>query len=370
MASKRDYYEVLGVSRNATQEEIKKAYRHLAVQYHPDRNPGNKEAEEKFKEAAEAYAVLSDPEKRAHYDRFGHAGVGEQPFTGFSPDIFADFADILGSFFGFEGIFGSRRSGTGPQRGADLRTVVRLSFAEMASGVEKVLHVPREENCPTCGGSGAARGSRPVVCHVCAGRGQVRYSQGFFSLVRTCPQCEGRGSMVDKPCSDCGGRGRVERRREVRFTIPAGVESGTRVRLVGQGEEGLRGGPPGDLYVEIEVEPHEVFVRQGADIHLEVEVSAFLAALGGEVEIPTLEGTSTLTIPEGSQPGDTLVLKGQGLPRMRRTGRGDLVVHLKVVVPRKLNARQKELLRQLLAEEEKQGRSVLRKVRDFLEGNG
>lgn len=366
---KRDYYEVLGVSRNATAEEIKKAYRKLAVQYHPDRNPGNKEAEEKFKEAAEAYAVLSDPEKRAHYDRFGHAGVGEQPFTGFSPDIFADFADILGSFFGFSEIFQTRRGSSGPQRGADLRTVVRLSFEEMAKGVERVLHVPREENCPACGGTGAAAGSKPVICKVCGGRGQVRLSQGFFSLVRTCPQCGGRGQVIGKACAECGGEGRVERRREVRFTIPAGVEDGTRLRLVGQGEEGVRGGPPGDLFVEIQVEPHQVFVRQGADVHVEVEVSAFLAALGGEVEVPTLEGPERLQVPPGSQPGDTLVLKGKGLPRFQRGGRGNLITHLRVVVPRKLSPRQQELLREILAEEEKQGRSVFRKVRDFLEGN-
>lgn len=369
MAAKRDYYEVLGVSRNATQEEIKKAYRRLALQYHPDKNPGNKEAEEKFKEAAEAYAVLSDPEKRAHYDRFGHAGVGEQPFTGFSPDIFADFADILGSFFGFEGIFG-RRTATGPQRGADLRTVVRISFEEMASGVEKVLHIPREENCPTCGGTGAAPGSRPVTCSVCGGRGQVRLHQGFFSLVRTCPQCDGSGRVIASPCNECHGSGRVERRKEVRFSIPAGVESGTRLRLVGQGEEGVRGGPPGDLYVQIEVEPHDVFVRQGADIHVEVEISAFLAALGGDIQVPTLSGAETVRLPEGSQPGDTVVLRGQGLPRVGRGGRGDLVAHLKVVVPKKLSAKQRELLRQLLAEDREKGSSVFRKVRDFLEGNG
>ncbi|MCX7895221.1 MAG: molecular chaperone DnaJ [Thermoanaerobaculum sp.] len=369
MAFRRDYYEVLGVPRNATQEEIKKAYRRLALQYHPDKNPGNKEAEEKFKEAAEAYAVLSDPEKRSHYDRFGHAGVGEQPFTGFSPDIFGDFADILGSFFGFEGIFGGR-SRSGPQRGADLRTVVRISFEEMAAGVDKVLQVPREENCSVCSGTGAAAGSRPVRCQVCAGRGQVRYSQGFFSLVRTCPQCNGRGQLISSPCRDCKGTGRVEKRREVRFSIPPGVEDGTRLRLVGQGEEGLRGGPPGDLYVDIQVEPHEVFSRQGADIHVEIEVSAFAAALGGEVEIPTLEGAKKVALPEGSQPGETLVLRGHGLPRVGRGGRGDLVVHLKVVVPRKLSAKQKELLRELLAEEQKQGGSVFRKVRHFLEGNG
>ncbi|MEW5876829.1 MAG: molecular chaperone DnaJ [Acidobacteriota bacterium] len=369
MAAKRDYYEVLGVSRNATQEEIKKAYRQLALKYHPDRNPGNKEAEEKFKEAAEAYAVLSDPEKRAHYDRFGHAGVGEQPFTGFSPDIFADFADILGSFFGFEGIFG-RRSSSGPQRGADLRTVVRISFEEMASGVEKVLHVPREENCSTCGGTGAAPGSQPVTCRVCGGRGQVRLNQGFFSLVRTCPQCDGSGRVITSPCRECHGSGRVERRREVRFSIPAGVENGTRLRLVGQGEEGVRGGPPGDLYVQIQVEPHDVFVRQGADIHVEVEVSAFLAALGGEIEVPTLSGTQTVRLPEGSQPGDTVILRGEGLPRVGRGGRGDLVVHLKVVVPKKLSGKQRELLRQLLAEDQSKESSVFRKVRDFLEGNG
>jgi len=368
MTARRDYYEVLGVSRNASKEEIKAAYRKLALTYHPDKNPGDKEAEERFKEAAEAYAVLSDPEKRAHYDRFGHAGVGEQPFTGFDASIFGDFADILGNFFGFESFFTGSRRATGPQRGADLRTTLNITFAEMASGVERTLTVPREENCTACGGSGAAPGTSPETCSLCRGKGQVRTSQGFFTMVRPCPRCGGAGSIISSPCQACGGAGRVERRHQVAIRVPAGVEDGTRLRVVGQGEAGVRGGPPGDLFVVVRVEPHELFARDGADLHVEHEISAFFAALGGEIEVPGLEGPERVQVPAGAQPQDTLVLRGKGLPRLRRSGRGDLVVHLKVVVPRRLSAHQRELVEQLVREENRP--NVFRKVKEFLEGSG
>ena len=367
--SKRDYYEVLGVNRAASREEIKAAYRRLAVKYHPDRNPGDKEAEENFKQAAEAYAVLSDADKRANYDRFGEAGLGGQPFSGFDASIFGDFADILGNFFGFEGFFGGGRRRSGPERGSDLRTTIAVAFTEMAKGAERQLSVAREENCETCGGSGAAKGAKPETCRSCGGRGQVRVSQGFFTMVRPCPQCSGSGEIISNPCPACHGAGRVERKRQLKVAVPAGIEDGTRLRLVGEGEAGVRGGPPGDLYVVVRVEQHDLFVRDGADLHLEQEISAFVAALGAELEVPTLEGTEKLKVAGGAQPGDTVVLRGKGLPRLRRAGTGDLVVHLKVTVPRRLSAKQRELLRSLVAEEgDRPG--VFRKVRDLIEGSG
>jgi len=366
--SKRDYYEVLGVGRDTSREEIKSAYRRLAVKYHPDRNHGDKEAEERFKEAAEAYAVLSDAEKRANYDRFGEAGLGGQPFSGFDASVFGDFADILGNFFGFEGIFGGGRRRSGPGRGSDLRTTVVLAFAEMAGGTEREIAVAREESCETCGGTGLAKGAQPETCRSCGGRGQVRVSQGFFTMVRPCPQCGGSGQIISNPCGSCGGAGRVERKRTLKVGVPAGIEDGTRLRLVGEGEAGVRGGPPGDLYVVVRVEPHDLFVRDGADLHLEQEISAFVAALGAELEVPTLDGSEKM-MAAGAQPGDAVVLRGKGLPRLRRSGRGDLVVHLKVTVPRKLSAKQRELLQALVAEGgEKAG--VFRKVRDLIEGSG
>jgi molecular chaperone DnaJ len=368
VAAKRDYYEVLGVSRAASADEIKAAYRRMAVKYHPDRNPGDKHAEEAFKEAAEAYAVLSDLDKRSHYDRFGHAAVGEHPFTGFDASVFGDFADILGSFFGFETMFGGGRRRTGPDRGADLRTAISVSFDEMAAGCERTITVPREENCESCTGSGLAPGASHATCPACGGRGQVRASQGFFTMVRSCPQCGGSGRVVTKPCEACRGAGRVERRRSLKVTVPAGIDDGSRLRIVGEGEGGLRGGPPGDLYVVVRVEPHELFVRDGANLHVEHEISALVAALGTEIEVPALEGSEKLTIPAGTQPGDTVVLRGKGLPRLRRAGRGDLVVHLTITVPRRLSARQRELLQQVLGEEERP--SVFRRVRDLIEGNG
>ena len=369
MSRRRDYYEVLGVDRSASREQIKAAYRKLAVKFHPDRNPGDKQAEETFKEAAEAYAVLSDSDKRTQYDRFGHSGVGEQPFAGFDASIFGDFADILGNLFGFEGFFGGGRRRTGPERGSDLRTTVAVSFAEMAKGVERNLSIPREENCDACSGSGLAPGAKAETCRSCGGRGQVRVSQGFFTMVRTCPQCGGSGQTVSNPCPSCSGAGRVEKKRKLTVAVPAGIEDGTRLRVVGEGEAGVRGGPPGDLYVVVHVEPHELFIREAADLHLEQEISAFVAALGAELEVPTLDGNEVLKVPAGAQPGDTVVLRGKGLPRLRRSGRGDLVVHLKVTVPRKLNAKQRELLQSVVADEDKHP-GVFRKVRDLIEGSG
>lgn len=368
MTSRRDYYEVLGVKREATKDDIKAAYRKLALKYHPDKNPGDKEAEEHFKEAAEAYAVLSDADKRAHYDRFGHAGVGDHPFTGFDSSIFGDFADVLGNLFGFDSFFGGGRRSTGPQRGSDLRIGLTVSFAEMAAGVERTLTIPREENCETCNGSGAAPGTTEETCTVCRGRGQVRASQGFFTMVRPCPHCGGAGKVVAHPCEACRGAGRVERRRQVTLRVPAGVEDGTRLRVVGQGEAGVRGGPPGDLYVVVHVQSHEKLERDGPDLHVEHELSAFAAALGGEVTVPGLHGDEKVSVPAGAQPQDTVVLHGKGLPRLRRGGRGDLVVHLKVIVPKRLSQRQRELIQQLVKEEERPG--VFRKVREFIEGSG
>jgi molecular chaperone DnaJ len=368
LSPKRDYYEILGVSRTAAPEEIKKAYRALAVKTHPDRNPGDRVAEERFKEAAEAYAVLSDAEKRSQYDRFGHAGVGEQPFAGFDSSIFGDFADVLGNLFGFEGMFGGGRRRSGPERGSDLRMNVTISFAEMAHGVERTVNIPREESCEACRGSGLAPGARPETCRTCGGRGQVRASQGFFTMVRPCPACGGAGQTVANPCPTCRGAGRVEQRRQLRVTIPAGVEDGTRLRLIGEGEAGVRGGPPGDLYVVVRVESHELFVRHEADLHLEQEISAFRAALGGEVEVPILDGSERVRVPAGTQPGDTAVLRGKGLPRVRRSGHGNLVVHFKVVVPRRLSAKQRQVLQELVGHEEESG--TFRRLRDPIEGNG
>lgn len=368
MSSKRDYYGVLGVLRSASRDEIKSAYRRLAVKYHPDRNPGDAEAEGRFKEAAEAYAVLSDVDKRAQYDRFGHTGIGEQPFGGFDANIFGDFADILGNLFGFDSIFGGGRRRTGPERGADLRIGTTLSFEEMARGVERELSVTREESCASCQGSGHAPGARPESCRACGGRGQVRASQGFFTMVRACPQCGGTGQVVSNPCPTCHGNGRIEQHKRLTVSIPAGIEDGTRLRVVGEGEGGVRGGPPGDLYVGVRVKPHETLARDGANLHLEQEVSAFVAALGTEIEVKGLDGAERVRVPAGTQPGDAAVLRGKGLPHLRRGGHGDLIVHFKVVVPRKLSAKQREVLETLIAGDQRP--SVLRKVRGLVEGNG
>jgi molecular chaperone DnaJ len=368
MASKRDYYEILGVSRQATTAEIKKAYRQLALQYHPDKNPGDSQAEERFKEAAEAYAVLSDEERRARFDRFGHAGVGGGPAAGgFDPTIFADFSDILGDFFGF-----GRRRGreSGVERGADLRYDLALGFEEAAFGVEKTLRFPRLEACDSCGGSGSAGNKPPVLCSACGGSGQVHFSQGFFTVARTCPQCRGEGRRITDPCAECRGEGRVEKERTVSVTIPAGVDMGLRLRVAGSGEHGRRGGPPGDLYVVLQVEPHPRFERQGADVYSTVTLTYPQAVLGASVEVTTLHGPVTVEVPPGTQHGHPFRLRGKGIPRLDGGGRGDHIVRASVPVPspRELSEEERELLRRLAelqGSEVREGGTVVQKLKNL-----
>ena len=349
--TKRDYYEVLGIARDADGTTIKRAYRRLAVQYHPDRNPGDAEAEEKFKEAAEAYAVLSDGEKRARYDRFGHQGVGGagSPFGGggFDPTVFGDFADILGDLFGFGG--GRRRGGRAPQRGADLRYDLAIGFEEAAFGAEKTLKIPRLERCESCSGTGSEGESTPTPCTTCGGRGQVRFQQGFFTVARPCPRCQGQGQVIDDPCQVCQGEGRVEKERSIEVKIPAGVDTGARLRLRGEGEHGLLGGPQGDLYVVMHVEPHETFRREGPHVLSELEIAYPQAVLGAEVEVETLHGKSAVEVPPGAQHGQEFRLRGEGIERLDRGGRGDHLVFLRVRVPhpRELDEERVDLLRRL-----------------------
>jgi molecular chaperone DnaJ len=347
MASKRDYYEVLAVAKTAGEKEIKAAYRKLAVQYHPDRNPGDHEAEEKFKEAAEAYAVLSDADKRARYDRFGHQGVGGAAGGGIDPTIFADFSDILGDLFGFGDAFGRRRGG--PARGADLRYDLTLTFNEAVFGTETTLRLPRLEGCDTCKGTGSASGAQPTPCRTCNGQGQVRYSQGFFTVARTCPQCNGEGRTVSDPCKTCRGQGRVERERSLKVQIPPGVDTGARLRLSGEGEQGRAGGPAGDLYVVIRVEAHARFQRDGSTVYSELPIGYPQAVLGAEVAVETLHGTSTLDIPAGTQPGREFRLRGQGIPRIDGHGKGDHIVRVAIEVPdpKALSEEEVDLLRRL-----------------------
>ena len=328
----RDYYEVLGLERSATLQEIKSSYRKLAVRHHPDRNPGDNVAEEKFKEAAEAYAVLSDPGKRQRYDRFGHQ-ASPAGGAGFDPTIFADFSDILGDVFGFGDIFGSRAGGRRRRAGADLRYDLRISFEEAAFGVEPTLRIPRLEACEACGGSGAAPGSGPTACRTCGGRGQVQFSQGFFSVARTCPDCRGAGSVIRDPCGDCRGQGRTERQRSIQVRVPAGVDTGSRLRIHGEGEHGPRGGSPGDLYVVISVEPHERFARRGADVLSSVAIGYPQAVLGCTVEVETIHGASELEVPPATAHGSTFVLRSQGIPRLDGRGRGHHVVEVRLDVP-------------------------------------
>jgi molecular chaperone DnaJ len=349
--SKRDYYEVLGVARGASEQEIKSAYRKLALKHHPDRNPGDTGAEEKFKEAAEAYAVLADAEKRSAYDRFGHAGVGAGAGAGgFDPTIFADFGDILGGLgdiFGFGDIFGGGRRRGGAMRGADLRYDLEIAFAEAARGVETAIQIPRQETCDACRGGGAAPGTSPSTCPQCRGRGQIRYQQGLFTVAHTCRQCGGAGQVITKPCPECGGSGQVQRERKLTVKIPAGIATGQRLRLYGEGEAGHGGGPPGDLYVVVQVREHEFFERDGDDLHCEIPVGFPLVALGGDIEVPTLEGTEKLHVPEGTQSGAVFRLRGKGMPNVSGRGRGDLHVMLQVATPKKLTRAQRKLLEDL-----------------------
>ena len=344
--SRRDYYEVLGVSRSASDQEIKSAYRKLALKHHPDRNPGDKAAEEQFKDAAEAYAVLADAEKRARYDRFGHAGVGNT--QGFDPSQFTGFEDIfsgLGDIFGFGG--GGRRGG--PQRGADLRYDLEIKFEQSAKGVETSIQIPRNETCETCHGNGAAPGTSPTTCPQCRGTGQLRYQQGFFTVARTCGQCRGAGKVIAKPCSTCHGQGVVEKMRKLTVKIPAGIATGQRLRLTGEGESGTLGGPAGDLYVVIFVREHEFFQRDGNDLHCTVPLAFTTLALGGEIHVPGLDGDETVKIPESTQTGTTFKLRGKGMPDVSGRGHGDLLVTVQAVTPKKLTKEQKKLLEQLSA---------------------
>jgi molecular chaperone DnaJ len=351
--SKKDYYEILGISRSATDVEIKSAYRKLAMKHHPDRNPGDKKAEDQFKLAAEAYAVLADSEKRAMYDRFGHAGVGAAAGpAGFDPSVFAEFGDLgdlLGNMFGFGDVFGGRRRG-GPQRGADLRYDLEITFEESARGAETVIQIPRQEHCETCHGSGSAPGSSPVTCPQCKGHGQVRFQQGFFTVARTCPQCRGAGRIISKPCAACHGAGTVTRERKITVKVPAGISSGQQLRLQDEGEAGAAGGPAGHLFVVVHVQEHEFFRRDGNNLFCEIPVNFTTLALGGEVQAPTLDGTETVKVAEGTATGTTLRLRGKGMPDVNGRGRGDLFATVQVVTPRKLTKDQRRLLEQLAAE--------------------
>jgi molecular chaperone DnaJ len=371
LLKKRDYYEVLEIGRQASEAEIKKAYRQLAMKYHPDRNPGDKNAEERFKEAAEAYAVLADPEKRARYDRFGHAGVrGAEGFGGFNPEVFSDFEDILGSFFGFSfgDLFGGqRRQRTGRRRGADLRFDLEIDFLEAARGCEKEITVPRLESCPDCHGSGARGGAR-ATCENCHGQGQVVHRQGFFSLARTCDRCGGLGTVVHDPCPTCHGEGRRRETRRLSVKVPAGVDNDNRLRIPGEGEGGVEGGRHGDLYVVLHVKDHPLFRRDGPNLVVELPITLPQAALGAEVQVPTLEGSSSLTVPAGTQHGAVFCLRGKGLARPSGGPRGDLYVTASLSVPTRLGRRQRELYEKLLEIEEPAGtkdKDILGRVKDI-----
>ena len=350
--SKREYYEVLAVAKTATDAELKSAYRKLAMKHHPDRNPGDKAAEEHFKEAAEAYAVLADPQKRSLYDRFGHQGVnsGGGGGAGFDPSVFndlgGDFADILGNMFGFGDASSGRRRGA-PQRGADLRYDLEIPFEEAARGTETTIQIPRQENCETCSGSGAAAGTQPATCSMCRGQGQVRRQQGFFTIATTCPQCRGAGRTVSKPCQTCHGSGRMSHERKITVKVPAGIATGQQLRLQNEGEAGSAGGPAGHLYVVIHVQEHDFFKRDGVNLFCEVAVNFTTLALGGEIVVPTLDGTETVKVPEGTQTGTTMRLRHKGMPDVNGRGKGDLFATVQVQTPKKLSKDQRQILEQL-----------------------
>ena len=369
--AKRDYYEILGVNRTATDQEIKSSYRKMAMQYHPDRNPGNPHAEEQFKECTEAYGVLIDAEKRQRYDQFGHAGVnGGSGFAGFDPSAFTDFSDIFGDIFSdlFGVNMGGGRRGR-VQRGGDARADVTLTFEEAAFGKKTQVKVRRFEPCEQCHGSGSAGGRSPSTCSTCRGHGQVRYQQSIFSIARTCPTCQGSGRVISDPCSKCKGEARVMRERTVDVTVPPGVEDGTRIRYQEQGDAGPNGAPAGDLYVVLRVKPHAFFEREGKDLYCSVPISFSQAALGSEIIIPTLDGEHRLKVPEGTQSGATFRVRGKGVPALQSSGKGDLFVRIRVQTPSRLNKRQKELLEELGAisapDNKPEPRSLFDKVKEI-----
>ena len=349
--NQRDFYEVLGVSKAASIEEIKGSYRKAALKWHPDRNPANKEeAEVNFRECTEAYSVLSDPEKRQVYDTYGHAGLSSSAGgVDFNGTIFQDFHDIFGDFFGFEDMFsGGRGRGRGrTQRGADLRYDMTLTFEEASAGVATKVKLPRQEYCEACNGTGAKKGTGVVTCQACGGRGQLAYQQGFFTITRACPQCQGAGQIVRERCQECRGQGRIEREKTIELRIPPGVDTGTRLRVAGEGEPGPNGGPPGDLYVVLEVKEHSFFERRGADLYCTIPVSIAQATLGTEMQVPGLNGEERLKIPEGTQSGAVFRLKGKGLADPRGGGKGDLYYHVRVLTPTKLTREQRKLMEEL-----------------------
>ena len=372
---KRDYYEVLGVSRSATEQEIKSAYRKQALEWHPDRNPERREqAEERFKEAAEAYGVLSDQQKRASYDRYGHAGLGGAGAGGFDPSIFTEFQDIFGGMgFGtiFDDLFGM--GGRGPRRrsnrGSDLRYDLEIDFEEAVFGLDTQVKVPRLETCLACGGSGARRGTAATLCHTCGGRGQLRYIQGFFSISRPCSTCHGAGQVIKHPCPDCRGEGRARKEKTLKVRIPGGVDTGTRLRIQGEGEAGVQNGPPGDLYVVLSVRDHPFFERREQDLACTVPISIWQAALGAEIQVPTLQGEESLKVPEGTQTGTLFRIRGQGVPNVNGGGRGDLFVKVVVRTPNRLTKEQRRLLQQLAEispqDNRPEEKSVFEKVKDY-----
>ena len=343
---KRDYYEILGIPQNVREDELKKAYRKLAMQYHPDRNPGNKEAEDKFKESAEAYEVLRDPEKRELYDRFGHEGLHNNGFSGFggSDDIFSSFGDIFEDFFGFGG---RSRSRSTSRQGADLRYDLNISFEEAAFGNETEISIHKHEKCHICAGSGAKPGTHPLTCPHCQGRGKTVRSQGFFSVSTTCNHCRGQGKVIVEFCKECNGSGKIKRIKKVSLKIPPGVDNASRLRLQGEGEAGEGGGPPGDLYVIIKVEPHDFFEREDDDIFCQVPISFSQAALGAKIEVPTLDNSEKIILPKGTQAGHTFRLKAKGIPHLRGHGRGDQIIQILVKTPVKLTKKQENLFREL-----------------------
>jgi len=361
MITKRDYYDTLGVGRDADEAQMKASYRKLALKYHPDRNPGDKEAEENFKEAAEAYEVLRDPQKREIYDQYGHEGLQGTGFSGFRgfEDIFSSFGDIFEGFFGFGT---GRHSRTAARRGADLRYDMTIGFMDAAFGVETEIELEKLETCPTCEATGCEPGTSPEDCSHCGGSGQISHNQGFFSIRTTCPYCRGQGRTITHPCTECRGTGQVERKKKVSVKMPAGVDTGSRLRLTGEGESGVRGGPPGDLYIYVHVEPHEFFKRNNSDVICQIPISFVQATLGDDIMVPTLNGDKKLSIPKGTQPGEIFRFKREGIPSLHGRGRGDQIMQVMVKTPTSLNKKQEALLKEFAKLESKKLSKKIKKM--------